>query len=131
MLQFSVALRNARADQVTSAAGAGALLRLFTGAAPANCAAAASGTLLSAHTCTTPLAPAAAGGILSPSLPPNATAVATGVAGHWRLYKSDGVTCVAQGTAGTSAADLILQTTSVVSGAKVQINSWSWLEGAG
>lgn len=124
-LQLSVAVRNAMGDAITTQVGNGGKLSILTGAQPANCAAADSGTLLAQHTLGTPFAPAASGGVLSPTLPGNVNAGATGAAGYWRLYKADGTTCVSQGSAGTSGTDMILNTTALVSGGPVQINSWT------
>ena len=45
-VQYSVRVRNARLDVVESTIGASAIMKLRTGAAPANCAAADSGTVL-------------------------------------------------------------------------------------
>jgi hypothetical protein len=43
-MQLSVAARNARLDAIETTAGASAVLKIFTGSPPANCAAADSGT---------------------------------------------------------------------------------------
>ena len=51
-LQFSVTVRNARLDAVETAIGASAVLKIRSGAAPANCATADSGTVLA--TCSLP-----------------------------------------------------------------------------
>lgn len=128
-LQYSAALRNGRADQKTTVIGNAGLLRIYTGAAPADCATAASGTKLSEHTLGSPLAPGASGGVLSPTVPSNVLALATGTAGYWRIYKADGTTCVIQGSVGTSGADLNLNTLSLVLSGPVQINSWTFTEG--
>lgn len=45
-LQFSTALRNARADRIESYVGSSAIMKIRTGSVPANCAAADSGTVL-------------------------------------------------------------------------------------
>lgn len=127
-VQLSAAARNARADAIATAVGNAGKLQIRSGSAPADCAAADSGSLLSEHTLGSPFAPSASGGVLSPTLPSNVNASATGTAGHWRV-KTSGGTTVAQGTCGTSGTDMILNTTSLVSGGPVQINSWSFTEG--
>jgi hypothetical protein len=109
--------------------GNAGLLRIYTGSAPADCGTAASGTKLSEHTLGSPFAPATSGGVLSPTAPSNVNATASGTAGYWRVYKSDGTTCVVQGSCGTSGADMILNTLSIVAGGPVQVNSWSFTEG--
>ena len=49
-LQYSVTVRNAQLDAVETTVGTAPLLRIYSGSAPANCAAAASGTLLAEAT---------------------------------------------------------------------------------
>lgn len=127
-LQYSVALRNAQADAKTTQVGSAGKLRIFTGSPPADCATASTGTLLSEHTLGSPFAPGASGGVLSPTLPSNVNAGNTGTAGYWRVYKSDGTTCVLQGLCGTSGSDMNLNTLSIVSGGPVQVNSWTITE---
>lgn len=128
-LQYSTAARNGRGDAIATAVGNAGLLRIYTGAAPADCVTAASGTKLSEHTLASPFAPATSGGVQSPTLPANVNALASGTAGYWRVYKSDGTTCVIQGSVGTSGADLNLNTLTIASGGPVQINSWVFTEG--
>src|SRR4051812_34128114 len=128
-LQYSTTLRNARADAKTTVVGNAGLLRIYTGSAPADCGTVASGTKLSEHTLGSPFAAGAASGVLSPTVPSNVNALATGTAGYWRVYKSDGTTCVIQGSVGTSGADMNLNTLSLVTGGPVQVNSWTFTEG--
>jgi hypothetical protein len=45
-MQYSTTLRNNQLDQIESSAGASAFLQFFSGALPANCAAADSGTMI-------------------------------------------------------------------------------------
>lgn len=128
-LQFDTTLRDAQNDAITTRVGNAGFLEIFTGAAPASCAAASTGTKLSKDTLGTPFAPASAGGVLSPTLPANVNALAGGTAGYWRVYKADDTTCVAQGSAGTSGTDLLLNTVNFVLGGPVQINGWAWTAG--
>lgn len=98
-LQYSTAVRNARLDVVESTIGTSAVLKIRTGAPPANCAAADSGTVLA--TCTLPsdwMAAASGGTKALSGTWQDASADATGTAAHFRLYASDGTTCGAQGT---------------------------------
>lgn len=128
-LQLSTSTRNARANAITTAVGNAGLLRIYSGAAPVDCATAASGSLLCQHTLGTPFAPAAGGGVLSPTIPSNANAGANGTAGYWRVYDSGGATCHLQGSCGTSGTDMIMNTTALTSGGPVQITSWTQTEG--
>lgn len=98
-LQYSVAVRNARLDAVETAIGTSAVLKIRTGAAPADCATADSGTVLA--TCTLPsdwMAAASGGSKAKSGTWEDASADAAGTAAHFRLYASDGTTCHAQGT---------------------------------
>lgn len=98
-LQYSVTVRNAKLDAVETAIGTSAVLKIFTGSAPANCAAANSGTELAS--CSLPsdyMAAAASGSKAKNGTWEDTAANNNGTAGHFRLYASDGTTCHAQGT---------------------------------
>ena len=98
-LQYSVAVRNARLDAVETTIGTLAILKIRTGAAPATCATADSGTVLAS--CSLPsdwMAAASAGAKAKSGTWEDTSADATGTAAHFRLYASDGTTCGAQGT---------------------------------
>lgn len=98
-MQFSVAVRNARLDAIESAIGVSAILKIRTGAAPASCATADSGTVLATLNLPSDYMAAASGGAKAKTGTwQDASADAGGTAAHWRLYASDGTTCHAQGT---------------------------------
>lgn len=98
-LQYSVAVRNAKLDAVETAIGTSAVLKIRTGSAPANCAAADSGTVLASCSLPSDWMAAAAGGTKALSgVWSDSSADAAGTAAHFRLYASDGTTCHAQGT---------------------------------
>lgn len=127
-LQYSVAVRNAQLDAVETTVGAAPLLRIYSGSAPANCAAAASGTLLAEATLPSDWMAAASNGSKALSGTwQDASANAAGTAGHWRLYDSGGTTCHAQGTvtATGGGGDMTLDNTSIASGQSVTITSFT------
>jgi hypothetical protein len=98
-LQFSTTVRNAQLDAVETAIGVSAVLKVRTGAPPANCGSADSGTVLAS--CSLPsdyLAAASLGSKAKSGTWEDLSADNAGTAGHWRLYASDGTTCHAQGT---------------------------------
>lgn len=98
-IQFSVAVRNARADAIETTIGASAIMKIRSGAAPASCATADSGTVLA--TLALPadwMAAASAGSKAKSGTWEDASADADGIAAHWRIYASDGTTCHWQGT---------------------------------
>lgn len=98
-LQYSVAVRNAKLDAVETAIGASAVLKIRTGAQPANCAAADAGTVLAS--CALPadwMVAASSGTKAKSGTWEDTSADAAGTAAHFRIYASDGTTCHAQGT---------------------------------
>lgn len=102
-LQYSVAVRDAQLDAVETAAGASAILKIRTGAPPATCATADSGTVLATFNLPADwMAAAASGSKAKLGTWQDTGADASGTAGHFRLYDSAGTTCHAQGTAGRS-----------------------------
>jgi hypothetical protein len=112
--QISTAVRNARLDTVESTIGTSAQLKVRTGAPPANCAAADTGTVLATMTLPADwMAAAAAGSKALSGTWQDASADATGTAGHFRIYDSAGTTCHIQGTAGQN----VVLTTSALTAA--------------
>lgn len=98
-MQLSVAVRNARNDAIEAAIGASAVLKIRTGAVPANVAAADSGTVLATLNLPADWMAASAAGVKAKSGTwEDTSADAAGTAAHFRLYASDGVTCHMQGT---------------------------------
>ena len=127
-LQYSVAVRNAQLDAVEVTVSTAPLLRIYSGSAPANCAAAASGTLLAEITLPSDwMAAASSGSKALAGTWQDASANATGTAGHFRLYDSGGTTCHAQGTvtATGGGGDLTLDNVSIASGQSVTITSFT------
>lgn len=125
-IQLSTLARNARLDAIETEAGASAILKIRTGAQPANCATADSGTVLA--TLTLPadwMAAAASGAKAMSGTWEDTSADATGTAAHFRLYKSDGTTCVMQGTVGTSGADMNLDSVSFTAGQAFTITGFT------
>ena len=98
-INLSTAVRNARLDAIEAAIGADAILKIRSGAMPANCAAADAGTVLATLALPSDYMAAAASGqkAKSGTWSDGDDADATGVAAHFRLYASDGTTCHLQG----------------------------------
>ena len=121
-LGYSVTLRNAQLDAITTRAGASALLRIYSGTRPATGGTAT--TLLAELTCNATFAPGASSGVLTlNAITQDSSANATGTATWFRIVQSDGSTHVLDGDVGTSGSDLNLTTTSIVSGQPVSISS--------
>lgn len=102
-------------------------LRIYSGAVPANADAALGGAVLLVQLGlnATAFTPAAAGSKPANAITPG-VAGAGGTASFFRLYKSDGVTSVAQGLVGAtgSGEDLELPTTTIAAGESVSCSSF-------
>lgn len=98
-LQYSTAVRNAKLDAVETSIGVSAVLKIRTGAPPADCAAADSGTVLATLNLPSDwMAAAAAGAKSKTGTWEDTSADAAGTAGHFRIYDSGGTVCGMQGT---------------------------------
>lgn len=116
-LQLSVAARNALLDAIETAIGTSAILKIRTGSVPAAVSDADTGTVLATANLPSDWMAAASSGVKAKSGTwQDTSADATGTAGHFRIYASDGTTCHIQGTVGVSAADMIVDSVSFVSG---------------
>lgn len=113
-------LRNTRADAITTFAGNGARLRIYTAAYAAQ---------LLEFDCGTPFAAAASAGALTLT-PSGTTASASGTAAIARIYKSDGTTMVMEGlTVGASGANINLTSVNLSAGDAVTVTSATITEG--
>jgi len=131
-IQFSVAVRNARLDAIETAIGASAVMKIRTGAAPASCATADSGTVLATLNLPSDwMANAAAGSKAMSGTWQDASADASGTAAHFRIYASDGTTCHLQGTvtATGGGGDLQVDNTSFASGQSFSVTSFTLTDG--
>ena len=125
-LQFSATVRNALLDSIETAIGVSAVLKIRSGAAPADVATADSGTVLATLTLPSDWMNAASGGTKTLlGTWQDASADATGTAGHFRIYASDGTTKHIQGTVGTSATDMIVDSTSFTAGQAFTISTFT------
>jgi hypothetical protein len=98
-LKFSEAYRNDLLDLLETTIGVDAVLKLRTGAAPANVAAADTGTVVSTVQLPSDWMAAASGGQKAKSGTwTDASADAAGTIAHFRIYQSNGSTCHMQGT---------------------------------
>lgn len=131
-LQLSTTVRNARLDQLETTISTAPILRIRTGAAPADCATADSGTVLAEMTLPSDwMAAASSGSKAKSGTWSDASANATGTAAHFRIYDSGGSTCHIQGTvtATGGGGDLTLDNTSIASAQVVTITSFTLTDG--
>ena len=124
-VQYSVTVNNARLDAIETAAGASAKLRMYTGAMPANCAAAATGTLLLDAALPASWMAAASAGVLSKSGTWAGIGVGLGNAGYFRITDTAGAITHIPGTCGMGSGDMQLDNTSIAVGQSVTVNSFT------
>lgn len=126
-LQLSVAARNARLNAIATALGASPLLKIYSGAQPADCSTAASGTNLASLTLPASPFATASGGSVAKSGTWSGTGSAAGTAGYFRLYDSTGTTCHAQGsiTATGGGGDMTLDNTSIANTQAITVNTFT------
>lgn len=131
-IQLSEAARNARLDQIETTIGASAIMRIRSGAPPANCAAADTGTVLGTLNLPADWLAAASSGVKSKAGTwQDAAADAGGTAGHFRIYDSGGTVCGFQGTVTGpgGGGDLELQNISIALGQQITITGFDLTEG--
>jgi hypothetical protein len=126
-LGYVATLRNAKQNAITTAVGASALLRIYSGTRPATGGTAT--TLLAELTCNATFAPAASGGVLTlNAITQDSSADSTGTASWFRILTS-GASAQIDGNCGTSGSDLNLTTLSIVATQPVSITSFTITEG--
>ncbi len=129
-VQLSTSVRNGRLDAIETIVGTSAVLKIFSGSPPANCAAADSGTVLATLNLPSNWMDAASGGSASKSGTwEDLSADNNGTAGHFRIYDSGVTTCHLQGTVGTAGTDMTVNTTSFTAGASVTVNTFTLTDG--
>ena len=128
--QTSDTVANAMLDAFETAIGTSAVLKIYdlTSGAPANCAAAITGTVLATITLPSDwMAGASSRSKAKSGTWQDASADAAGTADFFRLFASDGTTCHAQGTVTVTGGggNLTLDNTSIASGQSVTITTFS------
>lgn len=128
--QFSAASRNAALDAIETAAGASPTLEIRTGAVPATCATADSGTVLVTMALPADWLAAASGGtkaILGTWQ--DLSADAAGTAAHFRIKQ--GATCHIQGsvTATGGGGDMTLDNVSIALAQQVTVTAFTLTAG--
>ena len=124
---FSLAWRNQALDQLTTSLGTSALFQVYAGVQPADVSSAvtAANVVLASLTFpTTNAFGAASGGVITANAIGSAAAVTGGTATWFALCKSTGAR-VADGSVGTSGADLNLNSTTIATGAQVAVSAFT------
>ncbi len=131
-LQYSVAVRNAQLDAVETIIGGSAVLKLYdlTAGAPANCAAAITGTVVATINLGADWMDAANSGSKAKSSGAwqDASADASGTIDFFRMFATDGTTCGIQGTVtstATGTGDMLIDNPVVTAGQSVTISTFT------
>lgn len=126
-IQLGTTYRNAAADQFETSVGTAPKLQIRSGAQPATCATADSGTMLCELTLPSDWLAAASAGAKALSGTWQGTAAATGTGAHFRIKDSAGTVCHMQGsvTATGGGGDMTLDNTSIASAQTVTITSFT------
>lgn len=125
-LQYSSTIYLARLDQIETSTGVFPKLNIYSGTAPANCAAADSGTLLATLNLPSDWMNNASGttktllGLWSGTASAGSSTAPT----HFRIKDSTNTTCHIQGTAGVSSGDLQVNG-SITNGQTVTVTSFT------
>lgn len=131
-VQLSVAVRNARLDQIETTIGTSPVLRIRTGAQPANCAATRTGTVLATLTLPSDwMAAASSGSKALLGTWEDTSADASGTAGMWEIMDSSVTNCHAQGTvtATGGGGDMTVDSTAFAAGQDFKVNSFTLTDG--
>lgn len=130
-IQLSVAVRNARLDAIETTISTSPLLRILSGAMPADCATAQSGTLGVEMALPSDWLAAASSGSKAKSGTWSGTGAAAITAGYFRITITAGSTCHLQGTvtATGGGGDMTLDNTSIASGQTVTVNTFTLTDG--
>lgn len=120
---------NTACDAMAVLANSG-FLRIYDGAQPATADTAVGAQVLLAELTmnATAFAASVAGVASANAITSDASANATGTAAWFRLVKIDGTTVICDGSVGTSAADLNLNSVAISSGAAVAVTSFTLTE---
>lgn len=133
-IQLSDTVRDARLDAIESTIGTTPILRIRTGAPPADCATADSGTVLATLNLPSDWMAAASGGSKAKSGTwQDASADAAGTAAHFRIYNSGDTVCHMQGTVTGSGGggDMEVDNTSFAVGQQFTITAFTLTDGNG
>lgn len=129
MASITTANRNRAADAVTARANSGNLT-IYSGTPPTDANTALSGNTVLAvlPMSATAFAAASGGQANANAITADASADATGTATFFRILETGGTVVVLQGTVGTSGAELILSSVSIVAGGNVSVSSFTYTQ---
>lgn len=131
-LQYSVKVRNARLDAIETEIATAPTIEFWSGAMPANCAAASTGTLLGQAALPSDWMAAAAAGAKAKAGTWSFSGIAAGTIGYFRISRSGSPSeCDIQGTvtATGGGGDMTVDNTSIAVAQVVTVNSFTLTAG--
>jgi hypothetical protein len=125
-MKTAITSRNSELDSLAALLNNG-YLRIYSGTEPATPETALSGNTLLAELRfnATAFGASASGVITANAITADTSNDATGTATFFRAFKSDGTTVVLQGTVGTSASDINLNSTAIQIAAQTSVSSFT------
>lgn len=127
-VQLSIGVRNARLDAIETAIGTLPIIEFRSGAAPADCATAPSGTLLAQSALPSDWLAAAAAGSKAKAGTWQFSGIGAGTIGHFRIYESGSPSvCHIQGSVTVTAGggDMTVDNTNIAVAQVVTVNSFN------
>lgn len=130
-LQYSTTVRNAKLDAVETAIGTAPILKILSGAMPANCGTADSGTTVVSTALPSDWLAAASGGSKAKAGTWQASAVGTASASYFRIADSAQAACHIQGlvSQSTASGEMVIDNSVVSTGQVVTVNSFTLTAG--
>lgn len=131
-IQLSTSVRNARLDQIEATISTAPIMRIRTGAPPASCATADSGTVLATISLPSDwMAAASSGSKAKSGTWQDSSADNSGTAGHFRIYDSGDTTCHIQGTITLTGGggDMTVDNTDFEAGQQFSVTSFTLTDG--
>lgn len=132
-IKLSVTIRNSIVDTIETVIGPSGRLIFYTGTAPANTAAAATGTVIATIVLPADWLSDASGGVKTLNGTWSTTASATGTIGYYRIYESTVTTCHEQGsvTASGGGGDITLDNVNAANGQTITMLTKTYTAGGG
>lgn len=127
-LNFSMSVRNGMLDSIETSIGTSAVLKIRTGSKPTGTADADSGTVLATLSLPSDwMAAASSASKAKSGTWSDSSADASGTAGHFRVYASDGTTCHMQGsvTATSGGGDMEVDNVVFAAGQSFSITTFT------
>lgn len=129
-IQLATLTRNARLDAIETEVSTTPVMKLRTGAQPANCGTADSGTVLCSIALPSDWLAAASSGAKAKAGTWSGTGIGGGgTAAHFRIYASDGTTCKIQGSIGQGSGDLSLDNNVIADAQVITITTFVLTDG--